>query len=269
MKTMEDGNLMELDDIINSLREFGMGEYEIKTYLALLERGKTQARTLSSLTRIPYTKIYQVLQVLESYGFVILSFGKPRMYVPVSPELALTKRMEQIREEARVIEEKRSSLKKSLIEELLPLYQASVGEEDDVLMTEKEFWKVTGTINVISIANEMIESATKLRITTPDPKNLMELVGEKLTSRDNQELLVRTPLPRLMSFGVVYFFPNYNGVDFLIQDNTKAMSIYPSGGTSKFTYGVYSAGIWTHPQVINSLICDFDLSLTKLDKFRG
>lgn len=260
---------MELDDIVNSLREFGLGEYEIKTYLALLERGKTQARTLSSLTRIPYTKIYQVLQVLESYGFVILSFGKPRMYVPVSPELALTKRMEQIREEAKVIEEKRGNLKKSLIDELQPLYKTSVGEEDDILITEKEFWKVTGTMNVVSIANEMIENAVKLRITTPEPKKILELVGEKLSERGDLELIIRTPLPKLFNLGEVYFFPNYNGVDFIIQDNTKAMSIFPSGGSSKFTYGVYSAGIWTHPQVINSLICDFDLSLTRLDKFRG
>ncbi|MFQ6087984.1 MAG: TrmB family transcriptional regulator [Candidatus Methanofastidiosia archaeon] len=267
---------MEFEDILNSLKEFGLGEYEIKTYLALLEEGKVQAKSLSSLTRIPYTKIYQVLQSLERAGFIILSYGKPRMYVPIAPKLALKKRIELLKEEMERADSQRRRLMKDMVSELQPLYENSVGDESKMLISEKEFWKVTGSLNVISILKEMIDAAKILRCTTKNPKKFFKVFEEAYDGEKQVQLVVRAPTylnlkdyKELSNLNEVslYHYADYNGIDLIIQDEVKALSVSPEEKKSKFSFDVYNAWIYTYPMLVFSLVRDFDLSLEVLEKY--
>lgn len=48
-----------------SLKEIGLTDYEISSYIALLEKGPCAASQVSREAVVPYSKIYDVLTSLE------------------------------------------------------------------------------------------------------------------------------------------------------------------------------------------------------------
>lgn len=70
-------------DRIARLREFGLSEYAARAYLALLDLGTTEARDVSSLSKVPASKIYHILEQLHEKGLVIVLPEFPRKYGPV------------------------------------------------------------------------------------------------------------------------------------------------------------------------------------------
>jgi len=52
-------------EIKKALETLGLTQYETKTYISLVEKNKSDAKTLSKLTQIPRSKIYEVLTRLE------------------------------------------------------------------------------------------------------------------------------------------------------------------------------------------------------------
>ena len=70
-------------DRIARLREFGLSEYAARSYLALLDLGTTEARDVSSLSKVPASKIYHILDQLHEKGLVVVLPEFPRKYAPV------------------------------------------------------------------------------------------------------------------------------------------------------------------------------------------
>lgn len=68
---------------ITRLREFGLSEYAARAYLALLDLGTTEARDVSSLSKVPASKIYHILEQLHEKGLVTVLPEFPRKYAPV------------------------------------------------------------------------------------------------------------------------------------------------------------------------------------------
>jgi len=52
-------------NIINDLIEFGLSQYEAKIYLTLTTKGPLTASEISKLTKIPYSKIYEIIKKLK------------------------------------------------------------------------------------------------------------------------------------------------------------------------------------------------------------
>ena len=50
----------------NALREIGLNAYEIDTYLALVEGGEMTAMEISQEAKVPYSKMYEVLNSLKA-----------------------------------------------------------------------------------------------------------------------------------------------------------------------------------------------------------
>ncbi len=68
-----------MTNIINSLKQFGLKEKEIKIYLALIQSSPSTVQNISRLTSIPRATVYQRLENLKKIGlidFVIDSTGK-------------------------------------------------------------------------------------------------------------------------------------------------------------------------------------------------
>ena len=131
-----------------ALRDIGLTEYESQAYLSLLISGEETAETVSQLSGIPYTKVYSVLENLETRGWVEHGNGRPRKYYPRSPTDAL--RSEQISME-RSFEENQGVI----LEELQPLYERKEIKEIP------ELWIVRGEINSLNKIIELLEKATK------------------------------------------------------------------------------------------------------------
>lgn len=77
-------------EILTALSEMGLNNYESKVYLTLITDGISTAKNISDVSSIPYGKVYEIINVLASKGFVTVIPTKPMKYQAVSPEKVVT-----------------------------------------------------------------------------------------------------------------------------------------------------------------------------------
>lgn len=68
-----------MDDakIWNSLKYMGLTDYEIKTYLTLIKLVSATASQISDSSKVPRSRIYDILKTLNQKGFIKLQQGRP------------------------------------------------------------------------------------------------------------------------------------------------------------------------------------------------
>lgn len=136
------------DRVRRSLQEFGLTDYEIRSYTSLLEIGPATASELSEASGVPYSKIYEVLGSLEKKGWIEMEHGRPSRYYPKPPSVAMEITKSQLE----------SALKTNealVLDELQPLYEKKgVRERPDI-------WIVRGDFNVLAKVRETIEHVQK------------------------------------------------------------------------------------------------------------
>src|SRR5437867_5831149 len=138
-----------------ALKDFGLTEYEVKAYVALVESGPMPASQLSTKATIPYSKIYELLGNLERKGWVEIEQGRPSKYFPKPPSTAL--------ESSRVrTENTRKSSQIDALSELQPLYEKKgVQERPDI-------WIVRGQNNILDKIRETLDrTRRKLLVAMP------------------------------------------------------------------------------------------------------
>jgi len=75
------------DEFLSRLRKiFDLNLYEVKVWTALLSRGTSTAGELSSISDVPRSRTYDILESLEKKGFIIMKLGKPIRFVALKPE---------------------------------------------------------------------------------------------------------------------------------------------------------------------------------------
>ncbi len=147
------------------LRELGLTEYETRAYLSLLEKGATTASKVSEHANVPYSKIYETLNLLKRKGWIETKRGRPIRYYPKSPSEALS--AVRLR-----LEDAVKSWEQTVLSELQPLYEKrEIREKPDI-------WILRGEFNTLAKLQEMLGKArSKLMIAAPTPtKALMEAV---------------------------------------------------------------------------------------------
>ena len=78
---------MELDKIIKSLSSLNLTTYEIKSYLALMEKDSLTAIEVARISKVPRGRIYEVLKNLLDKGLCRLQPDKVKKYIAVNPKL--------------------------------------------------------------------------------------------------------------------------------------------------------------------------------------
>src|SRR5438309_9429907 len=118
-----------------ALKDFGLTEYEVKAYIALVESGPMPASQLSTMAAIPYSKIYEIWGNPEREGFAESEQRRPSKYFAKPPSTAL--------ESSRVrMENTLKSSQTDAMVELQPLYEKKgVQERPDI-------WIVRGQNNI-------------------------------------------------------------------------------------------------------------------------
>src|SRR4029077_7472940 len=138
-----------------ALKDFGLTEYEVKAYIALVEAGPMPASQLSTSATIPYSKIYEILGNLERKGWVESEQGRPSKYFPKPPSSALES--SRLRMENTLRESQNDALS-----ELKPLYERKgVQERPDILI-------VRGQNNILERIKETL-SRTKRELLVAMP----------------------------------------------------------------------------------------------------
>jgi len=75
------------DEFLGRLRKiFDLNLYEVKVWTALLSRGTSTAGELSTISDVPRSRTYDILESLEKKGFIIMKIGKPIKFVAIKPE---------------------------------------------------------------------------------------------------------------------------------------------------------------------------------------
>ena len=83
---------VEKEQLVKKLRDyFDLNIYETKVWLALLSRGVSSAGEIATISNVPRSRTYDVLESLEKRGFVIQKLGKPVKYMAVKPDNVIEK----------------------------------------------------------------------------------------------------------------------------------------------------------------------------------
>ncbi len=85
------------DDLLDLLGNVGLTEYESRAYAALLSKHVTTAAQLSMESRIPRTKVYEVLESLVRKGWAKVYSGYLLLFRPVDPSVVLEKKVGEFR----------------------------------------------------------------------------------------------------------------------------------------------------------------------------
>ena len=93
--------MMLQKDIVAKLKDFfDLNIYETKVWLALLGKGTASAGEIASISGVPRSRTYDVLESLEKKGFAIVKLGKPVKYLGVKPKTIIEKLKNNVRREA-------------------------------------------------------------------------------------------------------------------------------------------------------------------------
>jgi HTH-type transcriptional regulator, sugar sensing transcriptional regulator len=151
----------------DALREMGLNAYEIDAYIALLEGGELTAMEISQQTKVPYSKMYEVLNSLKEKGWLKSGESRPTKYYPVPP-------MEAARTTKLRLEDKYQSWENTVAETLQPLYEKrELVEVPDMLILRGQQAVLTKIEESLSKASKEIVIAapefSKAIITLADP----------------------------------------------------------------------------------------------------
>lgn len=136
------------EDSKQALREMGLTTYEIDAYLALLESGQMTAMEISKKGKVPYSKVYEVLDSLRDKGWIKRVESRPNRYYPLPPIQALTSTKNRF-------EDKCKSWEQVVASELQPLYEKQeLVERPDILILHGQSW-------VAAKLKETLEKAKK------------------------------------------------------------------------------------------------------------
>lgn len=95
-------------ELINKIKDyFELNIYETKVWLALLGKGSASAGEIATISGVPRSRTYDVLESLEKKGFALIKLGKPVKYLGVKPRIILEKLKNNVRSDS---EEKIKSL---------------------------------------------------------------------------------------------------------------------------------------------------------------
>jgi HTH-type transcriptional regulator, sugar sensing transcriptional regulator len=131
-----------------TLHEMGLNAYETDAYVALLEGGEMTAMEISQEAKVPYSKIYDVLNVLKEKGWIKSSESRPTKYFPVPP-------MEATRFTKLRLEDKYLDWENTIAEALQPLY------EKRELIEHPEMLILRGQQAVLTKLGEVLGKANK------------------------------------------------------------------------------------------------------------
>jgi len=167
-----------------ALKDFGLTEYEVKAYIALVEAGPVPASQLSTTAGIPYSKIYEILGNLERKGWVETEQGRPSKYFAKPPSTAL--------ESSRVrMENTLKSSQSDALTELQPLYEKKEVQE------RPDIWIVRGQNNILDRIKETLgRTRRELLVALPVlPDSLISVAAPLLSNMNSRGIKVSIMVP--------------------------------------------------------------------------
>jgi sugar-specific transcriptional regulator TrmB len=147
------------NELIAKIKDyFDLNIYETKVWLALLGKGSASAGEIASISGVPRSRTYDVLESLEKKGFALIKLGKPVKYLGVKPKIILEKLKNNVRTDA---EEKVQNLANVMgtheFQQLEELYTVGINP----VRREDLSASIKGRSTISNHLKEIIDSAIK------------------------------------------------------------------------------------------------------------
>lgn len=158
-------------DLVKKVRDyFDLNIYETKVWLALINKGIASAGEVATMSGVPRSRTYDVLESLEKRGFAIVKLGKPVKYIGVKPRMILEKLKNNVRKKA---EDKIVELSKvretGEFAELESLYKSGIKP----IKTEDISMALKGKANISNNIKEIMKGAKEEVIICTNAEEVM------------------------------------------------------------------------------------------------
>lgn len=158
--------------VFDSLKGIGLNLYERKLWVALLARGTSTAGELSTMSNVPRSRSYDVLQSLAEKGFVVVQTAKPLKYVAISPEESLERAKKKIVDNTQTTLTRIDELKESAVmRELNDIFTQGL----KLVTPEEMTGALKGKYSVAQQLTSMFKDASKKINIVTTPEGLNEL----------------------------------------------------------------------------------------------
>lgn len=146
-------------ELVKRIKEyFNLNIYETKVWIALLSKGIASAGEIATISSVPRSRTYDVLESLEKRGFAIVKIGKPVKYIAVKPIEVVEKMKSSTMQEAQEKVKNLSTLKETIeYEELEKLHNTGISP----IKTHEITGSLKGRSNIITRLRELIQNAKK------------------------------------------------------------------------------------------------------------
>ncbi len=158
----EDKHLSEFE----ILKMYGLSKNEIHTYLSVISLGLCEARQICGKTRIPSSKIYNILEKLEEFGLIEIQETRPKKYQPVPLTIALDNLTKLKEKEFRWFKSKIPILRNFLKSQMTDyevnsvFWNITIGE-DEIFSRHISRFQFVEILGMICIDFSMLENMTK------------------------------------------------------------------------------------------------------------
>ncbi|NIO44709.1 MAG: hypothetical protein GTN36_04110 [Candidatus Aenigmarchaeota archaeon] len=137
-------------NLVNELIEFGFSDYEARVFLVLSMKGSLTASDISKNTEIPYSKVYEILNKLESKSILEVSLnGRNKKYKVSEPSQIIKRIVEERKKNADALDKK--------AEEILKKIKKRTTNEE----LKESIWTSQGKKNFLEKVSTMIKNSTK------------------------------------------------------------------------------------------------------------
>ncbi len=146
-------------ELTNKIRDyFDLNVYETKVWLALLSKGIASAGEISTISGVPRSRTYDVLESLEKKGFAIEKLGKPVKYIGVKPAIILEKLKNNVKKDA---DDKMKDLLKIKNTEEYSELEGLYKEGSNPIKREDVTASLKGKSNISNHLREILQNAEK------------------------------------------------------------------------------------------------------------
>ena len=159
------------NELITKIKDyFDLNIYETKVWLALLGKGVASAGEVSTISGVPRSRTYDVLESLEKKGFAIEKLGKPVKYLGVKPVIILEKLKNNVKTSA---EEKIQELLKIKSTQEFSELEGLYNEGSNPVKREDVSASLKGKSNISNHLREIIQNANKEVIICTSAKEII------------------------------------------------------------------------------------------------
>ncbi|GAB7012595.1 TrmB family transcriptional regulator [Halolamina salina] len=133
-------------EAIEVLQQLGLKEYEARCFVGLTRLNTGTAKSLSDLTEVPRTRVYDAIRVLEAKGLVEIQHSSPQKFRAVSLEEATETLRDQYEDRIERLHDSLGSV------------SAVDGEKESPI---QEVWAMNGRQAIENRTDELLETATE------------------------------------------------------------------------------------------------------------